>query len=139
VFFNCASCFSLALDVGPMRQVLILIAEDENRLANFVEKGLKKSGFDSIVAADGAQALSVIQQEPVDLLLLDLGLPIKDGWEVLREARSHNPDLPIIVVTAMADDRDRQRVLQAGANDYLSKPFRFSDLLAKINLYVGEK
>ncbi len=122
-----------------MRQILILIAEDENRLAAFVEKGLKKSGFDSIVAADGLQALHVIQQEPVDLLLLDLGLPIKDGWEVLREARSHNPHLPIIVVTAMTDERDRQRVLQAGANDYLSKPFRFSDLLTKVNLYLAKK
>jgi two-component system, OmpR family, copper resistance phosphate regulon response regulator CusR len=120
-----------------MRQVLILIAEDENRLAAFVEKGLKKSGFDSIIAADGLQALNLIQQTPVDLLLLDLGLPIKDGWEVLREARSHNPNLPIIVVTAMTDERDRQRVLQAGANDYLSKPFRFSDLLAKVNLYLA--
>ncbi|NJR71304.1 MAG: response regulator [Synechococcales cyanobacterium CRU_2_2] len=122
-----------------MRQVLILIAEDENRLAAFVEKGLKKSGFDSIVAADGLQALNVIQREPIDLLLLDLGLPIKNGWEVLQEARSLNPDLPIIVVTALTDDRDRQRVLQAGANDYLSKPFRFSDLLAKVNLYLAEK
>jgi two-component system, OmpR family, copper resistance phosphate regulon response regulator CusR len=120
-----------------MRQVLILIAEDEHRLAAFIEKGLKKSGFDSIVAGDGMQALKAIQQESVDLLLLDLGLPIKDGWEVLREARSTHPNLPIIVVTALADERDRQRVLQAGANDYLSKPFRFSDLLAKINLYLA--
>jgi two-component system, OmpR family, copper resistance phosphate regulon response regulator CusR len=121
-----------------MRQVLlILIAEDENRLAAFVEKGLKKSGFDSIIAADGLQALNVIQQKSVDLLLLDLGLPIKDGWEVLRETRLSYPNLPIIVVTAMTDERDRQRVLQAGANDYLSKPFRFSDLLAKINLYLA--
>jgi two-component system, OmpR family, copper resistance phosphate regulon response regulator CusR len=122
-----------------MRQVLILIAEDENRLAAFVEKGLRKRGFDSITATDGLQALNLIQQTPVDLLLLDLGLPIKDGWEVLREARSHNPNLPIIVVTALADERDRQRVLQAGANDYLSKPFRFSDLLAKINLCLEAK
>ncbi len=120
-----------------MRQVLILIAEDENRLAAFVEKGLRKRGFGSIVAADGVQALHVIQEEIVDLLLLDLGLPLMDGWEVLRETRLRHPDLPIIVVTAMADERDRQRVLQAGANDYLSKPFRFSDLLAKVNSYLG--
>jgi two-component system, OmpR family, copper resistance phosphate regulon response regulator CusR len=120
-----------------MRQVLILIAEDEHRLAAFIEKGLKKSGFDSIVAGDGMQALKAIQRESVDLLLLDLGLPIKDGWEVLREARSTHPNLPIIVVTALADERDRQRVLQAGAHDYLSKPFRFSELLAKINLYLA--
>jgi two-component system, OmpR family, copper resistance phosphate regulon response regulator CusR len=120
-----------------MCQVLILIAEDENRLAAFVEKGLKRNGFDSIIAGDGLQALNLMQQHPVDLLLLDLGLPIKDGWEVLREARLHNPSLPIIVVTALMDERDRQRVLQAGANDYLPKPFRFNDLLATINRYLA--
>jgi two-component system, OmpR family, copper resistance phosphate regulon response regulator CusR len=116
-----------------MRQVLILIAEDENRLSSFIDKGLKKSGFGTIVAADGAQALNVIQESSIDLLLLDLGLPIKDGWAVLKESRQHNPTLPIIVVTALTDEQDRHRVLQAGANDYLPKPFRFSDLLAKIS------
>jgi two-component system, OmpR family, copper resistance phosphate regulon response regulator CusR len=120
-----------------MSQVLILIAEDENRLAAFVEKGLKKSGFDTVVAADGEQALQVMQQQSVDLLLLDLGLPIKNGWMVLQEIRSVNPDLPIIVVTAATDERDRQRVLAAGANDYLPKPFKFSDLLAKVSLYLN--
>jgi two-component system, OmpR family, copper resistance phosphate regulon response regulator CusR len=121
-----------------MSQVLILIAEDESRLAAFVEKGLKKSGFGTIVASDGEQAVNLIQQQPVDLLLLDLGLPIKDGWSVLREARSLNPNLPIIVVTAIIDERDRQRVLQLGANDYLPKPFKFSELLVKINLYLNK-
>jgi two-component system, OmpR family, copper resistance phosphate regulon response regulator CusR len=119
-----------------MSKVLILIAEDEERLAAFVEKGLKKNGFDTIVAADGVQALQEIDRQPIDLLLLDLGLPIKDGWTVLAETRSQNPDLPIIVVTAMTEERDRQRVLQLGANDYLPKPFKFSDLLAKVKLYL---
>lgn len=119
-----------------MSKVLILIAEDEDRLAAFVEKGLKKNGFETIVAADGVQALEAIEQQPIDLILLDLGLPIKDGWAVLQETRAQYPDLPIIVVTAMTDDRDRQRVLQLGANDYLSKPFKFSDLLAKVKLYL---
>ncbi|WP_373542458.1 response regulator transcription factor [Chamaesiphon sp.] len=121
-----------------MSKVLILIAEDEDRLAAFVEKGLKKNGFETIVAGDGVQALKAIEQQPVDLLLLDLGLPIKDGWAVLRETRAQNPDLPIIVVTAMTDERDRQQVFAAGANDYLPKPFKFSDLLAKIKLYLED-
>ncbi|AFY93524.1 response regulator transcription factor [Chamaesiphon minutus] len=129
-----------------MSNVLILIAEDEDRLAAFIEKGLKNNGFETIVAADGVQALEAILQrrgsandrQPVDLLLLDLGLPIKDGWAVLQEARAQHPDLPIIVVTAMTDERDRQRVLQLGANDYLSKPFKFSDLLAKVKLYLDD-
>lgn len=119
-----------------MSNVLILIAEDEDRLAAFVEKGLKKNGFEAIVAADGVQALEAIEQQPVDLLLLDLGLPIVDGWAVLQQTRAQYPDLPIIVVTAMTDDRDRQRVLQLGANDYLPKPFKFSDLLVKVKLYL---
>mgnify|MGYP003514540353 FL=1 len=119
-----------------MSKALILIAEDEERMAAFVEKGLKRNGFETIVAADGIQSLIAIEQQPVDLLLLDLRLPIKDGWAVLRETRPQHPDLPIIVVTAMTDERDRQRVFQAGANDYLPKPFKFSDLLAKIKLYL---
>jgi two-component system, OmpR family, copper resistance phosphate regulon response regulator CusR len=119
-----------------MSKVLILIAEDEARLAAFVEKGLKKNGFETIVAADGVRALEEIDRQPVDLLLLDLGLPIKDGWVVLEETRAQNPNLPIIVVTAMTDERDRQRVLTSGANDYLPKPFKFSDLLVKIKLYL---
>ena len=120
------SCWDL------MSKVLILIGEDEDRLAAFVEKGLKRNGFETIIAGDGAHVLQMIEQQPVDLLLLDLGLPIKDGWTVLRETRAQRPDLPIIVVTAMTDERDRLRVLQLGANDYLPKPFKFSDLLAKV-------
>ena len=119
-----------------MSNILILIAEDEERLAAFLEKGLKKSGFETVVAADGVQAIQAIEQQPVDLLLLDLGLPIKDGWTVLQETRAQHPDLPIVVVTAMSDERDRQRVLQLGANDYLPKPFKFSDLLAKVRSYL---
>ncbi len=120
-----------------MSKVLILIAEDEDRLAAFVEKGLKRNGFETLVAADGVQALQAIEQQPVDLMLLDLGLPIKDGWAVLQETRAQHPDLPIIVVTAMTDERDRLQVLQLGANDYLPKPFKFSDLLAKVKSYLA--
>ena len=120
-----------------MRQVWILIAEDYSYLASFIEKGLKKSGFETLVASNGLQALTLMQQEPVDLLVLDLGLPIKNGWEVLQEVRLRNLDLPIIVVTAATDERDRKRVLQMGATDYLPKPFRFSDLLTKIKFYLN--
>jgi two-component system, OmpR family, copper resistance phosphate regulon response regulator CusR len=119
-----------------MSQVLILIAEDENRLAAFVEKGLKKSGYETVWAADGVQAVHLIEAAPVDLVLLDLGLPLKDGWTVLREVRLRHPMLPIIVVTAMTDERDRTAVLAAGANDYVMKPFKFSDLLVKVKQYL---
>jgi two-component system, OmpR family, copper resistance phosphate regulon response regulator CusR len=121
-----------------MSQVLILIAEDEARLAAFVEKGLRKSGFDVLVASDGEEAIALLGQTQIDLVLLDLGLPIKDGWTVLRETRSQDVNVPVIVVTALGDEQNRQQVLAAGANDYLAKPFRFSELLTKIQFHLSQ-
>jgi two-component system, OmpR family, copper resistance phosphate regulon response regulator CusR len=110
----------------------ILIAEDEARLAAFIEKGLRKSGFNTVVAFDGQEALKKATQEEFEVLLLDLGLPIKDGWTVLQELRSRGEDLPIIIVTALTDESNRITALNLGANDYVTKPFRFSDLLEKV-------
>jgi DNA-binding response OmpR family regulator len=110
----------------------ILIAEDEARLAAFVEKGLKKNGFVTVWAEDGQQALDMVIEAEFDLLLLDLGLPVKDGLAVLQELRAKGNNLPAIVVTAINDDKTRREVLAYGANDYITKPFRFSDLLNKV-------
>jgi len=109
----------------------ILIVEDEVRLAAFIEKGLRKQGFSTRVAVDGQQAVDFASTHDFSLLLLDLGLPIKDGWSVLRELRQQGRKMPIIVITALNAD-NRQTALAAGANDYLTKPFRFNDLLEKI-------
>jgi two-component system, OmpR family, copper resistance phosphate regulon response regulator CusR len=117
----------------------ILIAEDETRLAAFLEKGLRQYGYETIVAEDGCQALAVTQTEEIKLLLLDLGLPIKDGWAVLKELRSQGEQFPIIVVTAFSDDKSRAVALAAGATDYVTKPFRFSDLLTKIQTYISKE
>lgn len=116
----------------------ILIAEDEARLAAFLEKGLRQYGYETIVAEDGCQALTVTQTEEIKLLLLDLGLPIKDGWAVLEELRSQGETFPIIVVTAFSDDKSRAVALAAGATDYVTKPFRFSDLLEKVKTYTSQ-
>lgn len=110
----------------------ILIVEDEARLAAFIEKGLRKSGFTTCVAEDGQQAIALATDQDFSLLLLDLGLPIKDGWAVLRELREKGKQVPIIVVTALNSD-NRQLALALGANDYLIKPFRFTDLLSKVH------
>ncbi|KJH72473.1 response regulator [Aliterella atlantica CENA595] len=107
----------------------ILIVEDEARLAAFVEKGLHKYGFSTFIATDGAQALEIAQSSKVDLLLLDLGLPIKDGWQVMKELRSKGEVLPIVIMTASDDLQSKQAALQAGANDYITKPFAFNCLL----------
>jgi DNA-binding response OmpR family regulator len=117
----------------------ILIAEDEARLAAFIQKGLRKNGYSTSVASDGEEALQKVREEGFELLLLDLGLPIKDGWTVLQEVRDRGQNLPIIVVTALNDPRDRATALKMGANDYVTKPFIFGDLLAKINSYVGDR
>jgi two-component system, OmpR family, copper resistance phosphate regulon response regulator CusR len=116
----------------------ILIAEDEFRLAAFIEKGLKKKGFTTSVAPDGEQALAIAQNQQVDLLLLDLGLPVLDGMKVLQELREQGAEFPIIVVTARADERDRVAALAAGANDFITKPFRFNDLLERVQYQLGQ-
>lgn len=114
----------------------ILIAEDEVRLAAFLEKGLQKYGFVTAVAEDGQQALQMATTGDFELLLLDLRLPLKDGWTVLEELRSQGQKFPIIVVTALHDEGTRHAVLLKGANDYLTKPFQFKDLLARVQSYL---
>ncbi|BAZ10711.1 two-component response regulator [Calothrix sp. NIES-4071] len=113
----------------------ILIAEDEERLAAFIEKGLRRNGFVTAVVPDGEQALQMAEQ--FELLLLDLGLPIKDGWVVLKELRSQGKRLPIIIVTAFNDDDNLNSAFNLGANGYVTKPFRFSDLLQKVKSHFS--
>lgn len=108
----------------------ILIVEDEKRLAAFVAKGFKKNGFLPTVVSDGEQALEVARQNHYDAILLDLGLPVKDGWTVLKELRDRGDLSPVIVMTALSDVG--KSVLAAQANDYLQKPFRFKTLLASV-------
>lgn len=117
----------------------ILIAEDELRLAAFVEKGLKKHGFTTAIAPDGNQALSMAQSGDFDLLLLDLGLPSLDGWTILKTLRSESNNQPIIIVTARADDKDRQMAKAYGANDYVTKPFKFADLLERVQVSLSKE
>lgn len=108
----------------------ILIVEDEEKLAAFVAKGFRKYGFVPTVVNDGEQALAASQSNRYDAILLDLGLPVKDGWTVLKELRDRGDLSPVIVMTALSDVS--QSVLSAKANDYLQKPFRFKTLLASV-------
>jgi two-component system, OmpR family, copper resistance phosphate regulon response regulator CusR len=112
---------------------LILIAEDEERVAAFLQKGLQKNGYRTAVAEDGGQAIQMMQHEDVQILLLDLGLPIKDGLSVLRELRELGYNLPIIVVSAQDS---RVIALESGATDFIAKPFHFSQLLEKVSFYL---
>lgn len=106
----------------------ILIVEDEVRIASFIAKGLQRQGVVTTIAADGMEALSLIHQEKFDGLLLDIGLPILDGWNVIsRLRREHNP-IPIVVMTALSDERNSAKALALGAQALIQKPFRFEEL-----------
>lgn len=116
----------------------ILIAEDEPRISNFVMKGLRSAGYSTTVVATGPEAVSAAEGGSYDLLLLDVGLPGFDGFEVLRRVRSGSASLPIIMLTARTTVTDTVAGLDGGANDYLAKPFRFDELLARIRLRLRD-
>ncbi len=112
----------------------ILIAEDEPRIATFLEKGLRSNGFTTVAVGNGSEALKLTQSHSFDLLILDLGLPEKDGLEVLEELRGQGQSLPIIILTARDDIHDKVAGLEGGADDYVTKPFRFEELLARVRV-----
>jgi two-component system, OmpR family, copper resistance phosphate regulon response regulator CusR len=118
----------------------ILIAEDEARIASFLEKGLRANGFTIDVASDGETALSLALTGRFDLLILDIGLPGMDGLEVLRRLREGGEDVPVVILTARDSVRDTVAGLEGGADDYISKPFRFEELLARVRVRLrGER
>ena len=107
----------------------VLLVEDDDAIAEPLAKGLQREGFEVDRVATGAGALDA---DPADLVLLDLGLPDVDGYEVCRQLRARSETLPIIVVTARGDEVDRVIGLELGADDYLVKPFGFRELVARI-------
>jgi DNA-binding response OmpR family regulator len=117
----------------------ILIAEDEPRLAAFLDKGLRAQGFTTTVVADGAEASAMAQDEEFDLLVLDLGLPGKQGAEVLRDMRLAGQRMPVLILTARDDLDSTVAGLEGGADDYVTKPFKFEELLARIRARLREQ
>ncbi|NJM74006.1 MAG: response regulator transcription factor [Scytonema sp. RU_4_4] len=117
----------------------ILIAEDESRIAVFIEKGLKANGFTPCIAADANETLRMVLGNHFDLLILDLGLPGKDGLSLLQEIRGQGEELPIIILTARDDINDKVAGLEGGADDYMTKPFRFEELLVRVRLRLRNR
>lgn len=112
----------------------ILIAEDEKRITAFLEKGLRSRGYTTATAADGDEAYRQANSGEYDLMILDLGLPMRDGMSVLRALRHEDNRLPVVILTARNTVQDTVTGLQSGADDYLSKPFAFDELLARVQL-----
>jgi DNA-binding response OmpR family regulator len=110
----------------------ILIIEDEPRIVSFLEKGLRSNGFTTTVVRNGKEAVAIALNDSFDLMILDLGLPGKDGLIVLEELRGQGIQTPIIILTARFDVDDKVIGLETGADDYVTKPFRFEELLARI-------
>jgi len=118
----------------------ILIAEDEERIASFVRKGLTANGFATTVVGTAREAVEYALTGDYDLMVLDLGLPDDDGFAVLRKVRDSGSPLPVVVLTARDGVRDTVTGLEIGADDYMTKPFRFEELLARVRLRMrGER
>jgi DNA-binding response OmpR family regulator len=116
----------------------ILIVEDEQRIASFVAKGLAADGHRTTAVGDGRTGLDHALSGDFDLMVLDIGLPGIDGFEVLDQLRSQGSRLPVIVLTARDSVTDTVSALEGGADDYMPKPFRFAELLARIRLRLRQ-
>ena len=117
---------------GDMGRARILVIEDENKTAAFLSKGLRESGFAVDVARDGERGLKQARAIEFDLLIVDVMLPHKNGWDVVAELRRDGIRTPILFLTARDSVRDRVKGLELGADDYLVKPFAFPELLARV-------
>jgi len=110
----------------------IVVVDDEEALVRLITYNLAKEGFTTIAAYEGTQVIQIIQQEQPDLIILDLMLPGKDGFEICRDLRNTNINTPIIMLTARDDEIDRVLGLELGADDYVTKPFSVRELMARV-------
>jgi DNA-binding response OmpR family regulator len=110
----------------------ILIAEDEQRIASFIDRGLKASGYATRIVGDGDTALALARGGGFDLLILDLGLPGQDGLKVLHALRDEGTELPVVILTARSSVKEVVTGFEGGADDYITKPFSFEELLVRV-------
>jgi DNA-binding response OmpR family regulator len=110
----------------------IMVVEDDPIIRQTVDYALRRAGFDTLTSGDGKEALALAEAEHPDLVLLDLMLPGIDGFELAERIRVSDPEVSIVMVTALGEDRDKVRGLDAGADDYVTKPFSMDELLARV-------
>lgn len=116
----------------------ILIVDDEDQIRNILRMYLVKEGYDVLEAEDGEKALNIFYEKPVDLVVLDVMLPKKDGWSILREIKKYS-ETPVIMLTARDESEDEIFGFEMGADDYVTKPFNNKILLARINSLLKKK
>jgi two-component system, OmpR family, copper resistance phosphate regulon response regulator CusR len=119
-----------------MKEINILIIEDEQRLAEILKKQLEESGFGVKIAFDGYIGKQLAERNSYNLIILDINLPLINGYDLCREIRKSNNDVPIIMLTALGTPDNRVAGFDAGADDYVMKPFDFRELLARINVFL---
>ncbi len=117
----------------------ILIVEDEERIVSFLTKGLEANGHSTMAVGDGITAAAVAYDSDFDLTILDLGLPGRDGFSVLTEMRERGERMPVIILTARSESVDTVAGFDAGADDYVTKPFRFDELLARVRARLRDQ
>ena len=119
-----------------MNEVHILVVEDEQRLAEVLQKQLKESGFRADIASDGYVGKRMMEQIKYDLVILDINLPLMNGYELCREIRKTNINTPVIMLTALGTPENKLVGFDSGADDYVLKPFDFRELLARIYVFL---
>jgi heavy metal response regulator len=116
----------------PVGHMHVLVVEDEEKVASFLRRGLEAEGYAAEVARDGETALKRALEDQYDALILDVMLPKRDGFSVLRELRQRGAQVPVLLLTARSAVEDKVAALDTGADDYLTKPFDFAELLARL-------
>ena len=114
----------------------ILIVEDDSRIAQNISKGLREKGFDTEVAYDGLIGSKIASANHFDLIILDINLPSMNGYEVCKHIRQRNPNVPVLMLTALGEADDKIEGFNVGADDYIVKPFDFRELLARVNVFL---
>jgi two-component system copper resistance phosphate regulon response regulator CusR len=116
--------------------IRILLVEDDPKLGKTVQEELQSNGFETDLAYDGKVAEALFLKNEYELILLDINLPYRNGWELCKFFRQHNRNVPIIMLTALGEIQDKMDAFHAGADDYLVKPFHFNELLARIHVFM---
>ena len=124
-------------NVSTSSMTNILIIDDENQIRKFLDIALRAQGYKTLLAENGQKGLELLALQGADLVILDLGLPDLDGFEVLSELRAWS-NVPVIVLSVRSDELEKVKLLDAGANDYVTKPFSIQELMARIRVLLRQ-